>query len=99
MFSVKNLRLVSGSNHTFCTGAAELASSCSLRASYHSRVTGGSPAILRFRLYLGGGGGVWRALKLACVGAPRLAPTASRRRDQELEWTLPPVEVAPIVLC
>ena len=59
-------------SRTFCTGVADEASSWALRASYHSRVTGGSPAILRFRLYLlhsfrGGGhgalgmeGGRWR---------------------------------------
>lgn len=42
---------------TFCTGVAEEAMSCARRVSYHSCVTGGSPAILRFRLYLRGGGG------------------------------------------
>ena len=52
MFSLLNFFLVSGSIHILDTAAPEVAASFSLRASNHSRVTGGRLAIFRFRLYL-----------------------------------------------
>jgi hypothetical protein len=58
-FISANLKRSSAPLKRRCSCAA---SSWALRASYHSRVTGGSPAILRFRLYLQAGGkgeGAW----------------------------------------
>ena len=52
VFSLLNFFLVSGSIHILDTAAPEVAASFSLRASNHSRVTGGRLAIFRFRLYL-----------------------------------------------
>ena len=52
MFSLLNFFLVSGSIHTLDPAAPEVAASFSLRASNHSRVTGGRLAIFRFKLYL-----------------------------------------------
>lgn len=53
VFSLLKRFLVSGSSHTFCTADKEaLLLSCSLRLSNHSFVTGGRPAIFRFKLYL-----------------------------------------------
>ena len=52
VFSLPNFFLVSGSSQILASAVPLLAASFSLRASNHSRVTGGKLAILRFRLYL-----------------------------------------------